>query len=283
MKTRTRRRTTIVIAITLVAAMAAVYVAVTRLGPLLAGSGCKAGAGHAAMPLDPQQAAIAATIAGVAYHRALPAHAVTVAYATALQESHMHNLTYGDRDSVGVFQQRPSEGWGPARKLEDPVYASSRFFAALATVRGYQRLPVYQAAQDVQRSADGYAYAQYQRSAARLASVFTGHVPHAVWCWSGTSGPRGSPRVGAAHRELVKTFGKVRVTESGVTGTTRDLAVRARAAASGWAVAAWMVTHAGRYHFHTVQFDGFKWRASAGSAGWTRDNSAEAGSEVLAS
>jgi hypothetical protein len=67
----------------------------------------------------------------------MPPRAVVVAYAAALQESHLHNLSYGDRDSVGVFQQRPSEGWGPARKLKDPVYASTRFFQALTSVPKY--------------------------------------------------------------------------------------------------------------------------------------------------
>ena len=58
-----------------------------------------------------------------------------VAYAAALQESHLHNLSYGDRDSVGVFQQRPSEGWGSATQLKDPVYATTRFFPALPGAR----------------------------------------------------------------------------------------------------------------------------------------------------
>ena len=97
----------------LVIALAVVGYLVLRQGkPLLTGSGCQAGRGAAAVSLDPEQAAIAATIAGVAHQRSMPPHAVMVAYAAALQESKLHNLSYGDRDSVGVFQQRPSEGWG---------------------------------------------------------------------------------------------------------------------------------------------------------------------------
>ena len=108
--------------------------------------GCQAGTGGQAITLDTDQAAIAATIAGVAARHRLPRQAVTIALAAALQESKLHNLDYGDRDSVGIFQQRPSEGWGPATKLEDPVYATTKFFAALTQVRGYATMPVYQAA-----------------------------------------------------------------------------------------------------------------------------------------
>ena len=74
---------------------------------------------------------------------------------------HTANLDYGDLDSVGVFQQRPSEGWGTTSELEDPAYATARFFGALTQVHGYLQLPVDQAAQAVQHSADGSAYAQY--------------------------------------------------------------------------------------------------------------------------
>ncbi len=145
--------------------------------------GCQAGIGVQAISLDPDQAAIAATIAGVAVRRKLPKQAVIIAYAAALQESKMQNLDYGDRNSVGVFQQRPSQGWGPATDLEDPVYATTKFFAALVRVPGYTRMPVDQAAQDVQHSGDGSAYEQWAAVAAQLAGYFTGTSPHGVSCW----------------------------------------------------------------------------------------------------
>ena len=137
---------------------------------------------------------------------------MTIAYAAALQESKLQNLTYGDRDSVGVFQQRPSQGWGPRSDLENPVYATSKFFGALAKVPGYRRMPVYQAAQDVQHSADGFAYQQYQPLAAHMTAAFTGQDPHAVWCWY-SPGIRGTARVAAA-----------------TAGTGRDLRPAARPA-----------------------------------------------------
>ena len=119
---RARRKGAAIFTVCVVALLAVAgyfaYSAYQHVTPFLTGPGCQAGRGTSAVSLDPQQASIAATIAAVAASEQLPARAVTIAYATAMQESHMHNLSYGDLDSVGVFQQRPSEGWGtrqPAR------------------------------------------------------------------------------------------------------------------------------------------------------------------------
>lgn len=112
--------------------------------------------------LDPEQARYAALIAAVGVRRGMPARAVTIALATAYQESKIINVDYGDRDSLGLFQQRPSQGWGTRKQVSDPVYASQAFYAALAQVDGYTDLPVEVAAQRVQRSADGSAYAQHE-------------------------------------------------------------------------------------------------------------------------
>ena len=266
----------------LIALAVAAYVVVRQVKPLLTGSGCQATAGGISMPLDTEQAGIAATIAGVAHARALPQQAVTVAYAAALQESKMHNLGYGDRDSVGVFQQRPSEGWGPRRKLEDPVFATTRFFQVLTTVRGYRHLPVYKAAQAVQHSADGAAYSQYQGQAQRLALAFTGSRAHAVWCWS-PSVPAGRAELGAASQALAVTFGPVHGRQADPPATGRALLVRAQGPAMGWTVAAWLVTHAAQYRIHEVQFAGYRWQASAGTSGWQRVAGAPRSGSVQAS
>jgi len=255
----------------IVIALAVAGYLVTRHGkPLLIGSGCQAGRGAAAVALDPEQAAIASTIAGVAHRRSMPPHAVMVAYAAALQESKLHNLSYGDRDSVGVFQQRPSEGWGPAWRLKDPVYASTRFFQALASVPDYLHKPVYRAAQAVQRSADGSAYVQYQPEAAALAADFTGHSARAVWCWSAGAGPA-KANLAAARQGLRHAFGPMSSHRAATPGDDPAMLVRAPRPALGWAVAAWLVTHASSYGIHDVRYAGFLWRQSSGSSGWTRD------------
>jgi hypothetical protein len=245
------------------------YLAFRHVQPLLAGSGCDARTtGQGVIALDTDQAGIAATIAGVADQKALPSRAVTVAYATALQESKLSNLGFGDRDSVGVFQQRPSEGWGPRRLLLDPVYATTKFFDALVKVPGYRKLAVYKAAQAVQHSADGYAYDQYAPVATGMATAFTGHNPHSVWCWYGQA-IGAKPRQQVIGHELARTFGPMPVQMA----KDPQMVVRARDAQSGWAVAAWLVSHAQQYDIDVVRYAGYRWTAASGSAGWTGDRS----------
>ena len=278
-KRRKRRYLVPVLLVAVVGLGAGVYaVARGQVPAILGESGCTVGAGRAAVALDPEQAQIAATIAGVAHRRDMPSRAVTVAYAAAMQETHLHNLDFGDRDSVGVFQQRPSEGWGPASKLINPVYASTKFFQALARVHDYRRLPVYKAAQAVQHSADGYAYAQYQLMAAKLTAAFTGTSPRAVWCWP-PGGTAGTAQFTAARRALVQTFGRLPAHSAATTGDARSLLVRASQAPIGWAVAAWLVTHAAQYRLSGVSFAGFQWSASQGQ-GWIKDKTARASAVV---
>jgi len=244
------------------------YLAFQRVAPLLKGSGCDATGDGQVITLAPGQAGIAATIAGVAQRDALPSRAVTVAYAAALQESKLQNLTYGDRDSVGIFQQRPSQGWGKPSQIENPVYATSRFFGALVKIPGYQRLPVYQAAQAVQRSADGQAYQQFQLLAAHMARAFTGQVPHAVSCWYSQK-ISGKARLDAAELELTETFGTLSARQTADPG----LLVRVGSTRDGWAVAAWLVSHAPQYQIANVQYAGYRWTAASSTRGWARSES----------
>ncbi|WP_411076337.1 C40 family peptidase [Streptomyces sp. cmx-4-7] len=98
----------------------------------------------------------------------IPARGQVVALATALQESGLRNLTYGDRDSLGLFQQRPSQGWGTANEILDPVHSSTKFYEGLQKVSGWQSLSVTQAAQAVQRSGFPEAYAKWEPLATAL-------------------------------------------------------------------------------------------------------------------
>src|SRR4051812_35321192 len=123
------------------------------VGPLPDPEGCTATAGGHTATLSIEQAENASIIAAVAERRELPARAITIAIATALQESKLQNLDSGDRDSVGIFQQRPSQGWGSPRQLTDPYFATNAFYDALVKVDGYQDMPITEAAQAVQRSA----------------------------------------------------------------------------------------------------------------------------------
>jgi hypothetical protein len=235
------------------------------LGTPSIGDGCIVHSGEFDVPLTTGQAGLAATIAGVANRRALPVRAVTIAYATALQESDLENLPYGDRDSVGVFQQRPSQGWGTRHQLLNPIYATTRFFAALVAIPGYLKLPIYQAAQDVQRSADGSAYSQYAPQGAVMATGFTGAAAKTVWCWYGST-ISGRGRLAAADRNLRAAFGRLGVRHVG----DPVVAVRVPDRSAGWAVAFWLVTHAASYRLDAVRFAGYQWLASAGRKGWRK-------------
>lgn len=116
----------------------------------------------------------ATTIYQVSVSLGLPPYAAVIAIATAMQESSLNNLNYGDRDSLGLFQQRPSQGWGTAAQITDPVYAATKFYDALVKVKNWQGIPLTQAAQDVQRSAYPDAYAHWQTDAEYLVSTVSG-------------------------------------------------------------------------------------------------------------
>src|SRR5665648_1151528 len=120
---------------------------------------CRAKALGSSATFSPEQSANAATITAIALKRSLPARAATIANATAIQESKLRNLKFGDRDSLGLFQQRPSQGWGTEAQILDPVYAANKFYDALIKIDGYQGMEITKVAQLVQRSATPQAYA----------------------------------------------------------------------------------------------------------------------------
>jgi hypothetical protein len=195
------------------------------------------------------QAANSATIAAVGKRLGLPDHAVTVALAAALQESQLHNLDYGDRDSLGLFQQRPSQGWGTTSEILTPSYAAAAFFRELVKVNDWPKLPVTRAAQEVQRSAAPTAYAQWEDEARTLAVVLTGEQHEGLTCRFALE----------RSRDPVPDFTTSMRNELGVSSLGAPFA-----AARGWTVASWLVAHAQQYRIKTVSFEGREWRASTG-------------------
>jgi peptidoglycan DL-endopeptidase CwlO len=119
----------------------------------------------------------AATIIGVARGMGAPPRAWLIALATAMQESTLNNINYGDRDSLGLFQQRPSQGWGSPAEVTDPVYSTTIFVRRLLEVPGWESLPVTVAAQTVQRSAFPDAYAKWEGLAAELVQQLADVAP----------------------------------------------------------------------------------------------------------
>src|SRR5436305_4321290 len=210
--------------------------------------------------LDLAQARNATTIAAVGKRLGLPDHAVSIALATAYLESGLHNISYGDRDSLGLFQQRPSQGWGTPAQIMTPHYAAASFYRHLARVPGWQVIAVTDAAQKVQRSALPNGYAQFEPAARAIAEALTGEVPAGFTCR--VSFPAGAPAVGLQ---------QALSTEVGLSSLSVPLV-----AARGWTVASWLIGHAADYKISAVSFGGQPWMAFTGS--WSPD--ATAGDQV---
>ncbi|MDQ6649155.1 MAG: hypothetical protein M3Z02_03400 [Actinomycetota bacterium] len=174
---------------------------------------------------------------------------MTVALAAALQESKLHNLASGDRDSVGLFQQRPSQGWGTAVQIRTPRYATEAFYNRLVKVPDWQSLTVTDAAQAVQRSAAPRAYARQEPEARVLAQALTGEAPAALACRAPSgAGPTLTTSLAAGMRaELGGPFLGVDVPP-----------VRA------WAIAAWLIAHAQAYRIQSVSFGDQRWTVATG-------------------
>ncbi len=124
----------------------------------------------------------ARTIIKVAERMGLPRRAAVIAIATALQESFLRNINHGHLDSQGLFQQRPSAGWGSPAQVTNPDYAARAFYRKLKEIDGWRHLPVTVAAQRVQISAFPWAYARWERAAASLVRSVTDARPEALTC-----------------------------------------------------------------------------------------------------
>jgi hypothetical protein len=257
-----RRRTLIALAViaVLVAASVAVWPFLRNLGRT---PGCTVTA-----PADPasdapvtytlsgEQANNAATIAAVGIQLGMPDHAVTIALAAALQESNLYNLPDGDRDSAGLFQQRPSQGWGSRAQILDPVYAATAFYQRLGAQPGWAELSVADAAQLVQHSAAPFAYARWEPRARAGAAALTGEVPAALTCRGLAFNAPSDNLVATAAAELGTTV---------LSGPHSE--------ARGWSIGSWLVAHASRLGIDRVTFDGLTWTMASGS--WSQTGPAD--------
>ncbi|MGP7960488.1 hypothetical protein ACTVCO_06710 [Sanguibacter sp. A247] len=180
---------------------------------------CWASVGEDDWYFSPDQAQNVALFAAMAAERRLPARAVTIAIATAMQESRAVNIDYGDRDSVGLFQQRPSQGWGSVEQIMDPVYSTGKFYDGLVKVRDYTSLDVTVAAQAVQRSGFPDAYAQHEGRARAWASALTAQDGADLTCELRPSLPGGDVRVFA--KRASRDMPSASVTADAATRTVR--------------------------------------------------------------
>jgi hypothetical protein len=265
------------------------------VGPLPDPDGCTARVGGVVVDLTREQAENASTIAAVAVRRGLPARAASIALATAYQESKLRNLDHGDRDSVGLFQQRPSQGWGTRAQISDPYYSANKFYDELEKVDGYQTMRITEAAQRVQRSGFPEAYEDHAADARALASALTGYSPARFSCVVDPSGSLDAERAGRSgltararvlRGDLEKAFGDLPLggfAPVGVStghqrgsahydGRAIDVFVRPVNVGNrrkGWAIASYLVAHASRLDVDHVIFDKRIWSAGPRSErGW---------------
>jgi len=124
------------------------------------------------MQLSPAQQANATTIVQQALDKGMGVRSAVIAVATAMQESQLQNINYGTSDSLGLFQQRPSMGWGTAQQITTPSYAADAFLSALkqqqASNPGWAQQPLWTTAQAVQKSGFPFAYAKWETQAVQL-------------------------------------------------------------------------------------------------------------------
>jgi hypothetical protein len=236
---------------------------------ITAGSGpsgpSASGSPSADVPLDAEQVANAATITAVGLRRGVPKRALVVARATAWQESKLENLSGGDRDSIGLFQQRPSQGWGKPEQIADPRYAANAFYSALLKVKGWEKMRVTDAAQEVQRSAHPEAYEKWVDESEIMVRALSGEATGAVACTVTESTSHGAEAAKTLAAGVKLDWGNVS------TADVADLvgvALKVREPKTGWQYAHWMVAHAQDHGVKRVAFNDMEWTAKSG--GWAR-------------
>ncbi|MDI3329530.1 MAG: hypothetical protein QJR09_02195 [Micrococcus sp.] len=257
---RTRRRRALGVLLVCALLVAGGFWAASRFidaSEILVRERCTAVVGTDSFGLAPDQAANAALIAAVSMDRGLPARAASIGIATAVQESKLRNIDYGDEagpDSRGLFQQRPSQGWGSEEQVMDPVYATNRFYQELELlVPDFESLDITVAAQTVQRSAYPDAYADHEPEGRAYASALTGHSPAALNCvLRSPEGPGDADALVAALTDQLSGV-EPTVSRDGRTVTIPASGTR------GWALVQWAVANAQQFGVTAASFGGQGW------------------------
>jgi hypothetical protein len=211
---------------------------------------------------DPDPTANAAHISALSIKRGMPPRAATIALTTAFQESKIRNLRYGDRDSLGLFQQRPSQGWGTKEQILDPVHATNAFYDALVKYQGYETADITKIAQRVQKSGFPEAYRDHEGQGRVLASTLTGHSPAGLTCRLDAVRTSVAPQRVASDLAEQMGVGSARPGKGSLTVTARDRT-------TAWAVAQWAVARAEMYGVSKVGIGDRAWERAAGDQGWS--------------
>ena len=225
-------------------------------GPVPGQQRCVATADDQSVTLDLEQAHYTSIVVGLSVKRGLPPRAASIAMATVYQETGIRNLHYGDRDSVGLFQQRPSQGWGSRKELLDPYYATDRFYDALVKIDDWETGDITTVAQKVQNSSFPDAYRDHEADARVLASALTGHSTAGFTCLERQGNP-GKPS--ALVSSIEKTFGNV----SDERTQEKVVGIDARSGTLAWAYASHALANADRYGVVGIKVGGRQWQTEA--------------------
>lgn len=218
---------------------------------------CIASADGHQVSITLDQAKNVSIITGEALNRGLGTKAATIALATAYQESYLINVDYGDADSLGLFQQRPSQGWGSEKQIMDPWYSSGRFYEELVKFRGWQNGDITEYAQKVQRSAYPDAYRKHEANAIALAKVFTGQAGAGLSCVN-NSGVAGNPD--ALVEVLQRSFGnKIAIEVTKAADNRHQIKVKSPDLKTAYAVTAIGMGTIGQSGIDQVRVAGQSW------------------------
>lgn len=180
-----------------------------------------------------EQMANAKLIVDIGTGRDISDHGIVVALMAAMTESSLRNLDHGDRDSLGLFQMRPSQGWGSPAQLTDPTYAVNKFYDVLLTVPNWHGLPPGAAAQAVERSGFPDRYTKHEQTAREILGAIRG-VSCPTSAGSSADGrrvslpsnPRAETVINAALAQLGVPYAWAGGTATGPSrGTGRDVGV----------------------------------------------------------
>ena len=253
------------------------YVALQRYGSPAHEGTCVASGLGTSHRYTSDRVSNAALISATAVDRGLPPRAASIALATAYQESQLRNIDYGDRDSLGLFQQRPSQGWGTEEEIMDPIYSTNAFYDVLETVRDYESADINDIAQRVQRSGHPEAYRDHETEGRLYASALTGHSGANLLCTLGAVGATTSPE--QVRAELERQFPRAAASErfTASLGAASSVAPQRPEGAGatalmvdpggdetlGWALANWAVARAAEDGVVQVSYRGRVWDRTA--------------------
>lgn len=268
-----RRVAGLVAALALVVAAPACSGLVEGVRPSISDS-CMITTEETSVVVDLEQSKYASIIAGLTLKRALPARAASIALTTAYQESEIRNIDYGDRDSLGLFQQRPSQDWGTAKQIMDPYYSTGAFYDALVKIRNWQKRDITEVAQAVQISAYPDAYRDHESDGRALASALTGHSPAAIACLDRS--PDAGDAKGLASA-LQKTFGKLKLSREADTVT-----ITAKSDTAAWAYGQFAVANLEEYGVAAVTVGDQRWQSVVDErTGWATAEEPAAARQVI--